>query len=331
MRPGMKTKHTRLRVLKLAERLDNVAEACRRCGVNRASFYEWRKRYLTSGADGLLKRRPASPAEPHKFAPELVEKIKAVSLLHPAFGCDRLAPLVSNEGYRLSSVTVQKILNSVGLGTRRDRWLALEDRYRQSGLEPTAEQIEFLEHHNPAFRDRGLECAEPGALMHADTMLVANSKALGRIYLHTMIDGFSGLAFGALALTNDPEIAIGLLDTDVLPILVAFRFQIKAILTGLGREFSGPGRHPYQRYLSEHKIAQRMISGAHRHSGHVERFRQAVMNSFFPQARARGADGDLAALQAEFGSWIKSYNASEGQEGFRNYGATPAEAVRITV
>jgi transposase len=326
----MKTKHARLRVLKLAERLNNVAEACRRCGVNRASFYEWRKRYLTSGSDGLVKRTAAGRTSTHKVSPELVESVKATSLQHPAFGCDRIAPLVSEHGMRISSVTAQKILNDLGLGTRRERWLALEDCFRHGARELSAEQIAFIEQHNPVFRDRAQDCGELGDLMHADT-IVASSKGLGRVYLHAIIDGCSGVAFGALALTNDPEIAIGLLDTDVLPILLAFQIQIKAILTGWGREFSGPGRHPYQRYLSDHHIAQKMMTGSYRHTGRMERFRQTFLTSFIQQTRASSVNPDLAALQADFAVWIKSYNVSQRQDGFRNYGKTPAEVARITV
>ena len=33
-------------VLELAERLGNVSEACRRGGIDRTSFYEWKQRFL---------------------------------------------------------------------------------------------------------------------------------------------------------------------------------------------------------------------------------------------------------------------------------------------
>jgi hypothetical protein len=32
-------------VLELAERLGNVAEACRRGGIDRTSFYDWKRRF----------------------------------------------------------------------------------------------------------------------------------------------------------------------------------------------------------------------------------------------------------------------------------------------
>ena len=42
--PGEKLAHRRLTVLELAERLGNVAEACRRGGIDRTSFYDWKRR-----------------------------------------------------------------------------------------------------------------------------------------------------------------------------------------------------------------------------------------------------------------------------------------------
>ncbi len=52
------------------------------------------------------------------------------------------------EGIGVSSVTIQKILNDAGLGTRYDRWLALEAETAEKAIELTAEQAAFLEKMN---------------------------------------------------------------------------------------------------------------------------------------------------------------------------------------
>jgi transposase-like protein len=44
----------RLRVLREAERLGNVSEACRRHGLSRTLFYRLRKRVEQYGPDGLM-------------------------------------------------------------------------------------------------------------------------------------------------------------------------------------------------------------------------------------------------------------------------------------
>ena len=43
----------RLSVLELAEALGNVSEACRRRGISRTQFYEYKRRFQTHGIEGL--------------------------------------------------------------------------------------------------------------------------------------------------------------------------------------------------------------------------------------------------------------------------------------
>ncbi len=61
--PATKLAHRRLSVLERAEPLRNVAEACRRSGLDRTSFYEWKRRFQTRGFTGLFDRSPV--AKPH--------------------------------------------------------------------------------------------------------------------------------------------------------------------------------------------------------------------------------------------------------------------------
>ncbi len=44
----------RLSALQLAEALGNVSEACRRRGMSRNQFYEYKRRFQTHGVDSLL-------------------------------------------------------------------------------------------------------------------------------------------------------------------------------------------------------------------------------------------------------------------------------------
>jgi hypothetical protein len=49
----------------------------------------------------------------------------------------------------MSAITIQKIRNDKGLGTRHERWLALEQKNAEQALELSAEQAAFLEKLNP--------------------------------------------------------------------------------------------------------------------------------------------------------------------------------------
>ena len=103
----------RLSVLELARELGNVAEACRQRGLDRTSFYEWKRRLRTDsldqthGFEGLKDLPPIHKSHPQTTPPETVARIKELALEHPAYGCNRLEALLSLEGQRVSAVTIQ--------------------------------------------------------------------------------------------------------------------------------------------------------------------------------------------------------------------------------
>lgn len=80
-------------------------------------------------------------------------RLQALALEHPAYGCNRLEALLALEGKR-SAITIQKLLHDAGLGTRPERWLALEQRVATEPITLTAEQVAYLEKLNPCYRER---------------------------------------------------------------------------------------------------------------------------------------------------------------------------------
>ena len=118
----------RMAVLELAKRLNNVTEACGRSGIDRTSFYVWRRRYQLRGLDGLKDLPPVAKRHPMTTRPEIVARIEELALEHPADGCNKIEAVLARENCRVSAITVQKILHALGLGTRRERRLALERR-----------------------------------------------------------------------------------------------------------------------------------------------------------------------------------------------------------
>ena len=49
----VKVARQRLSVLEMAETLGNISEACRRGGMDRTSFYEWKRRFQTHGLEEI--------------------------------------------------------------------------------------------------------------------------------------------------------------------------------------------------------------------------------------------------------------------------------------
>lgn len=131
-----------------------MAEACRRQGIDRTSYYEWKRRFQKRGFAGLTNLPPVHRNHPQTTSPETVARIKALALQHPAYGCNRLAAVLGAEGRQTSAVTVQKLLNHQSLGKRRQRWLALEKIIASCSVEPTPEQLVFLRKQDSSLRAR---------------------------------------------------------------------------------------------------------------------------------------------------------------------------------
>ena len=121
MNAEQKLVHQRLGILKLGRTLGNVSEACRRRGVSRTQFYEYKRRFREHGLRGLKNRPPVHKSHPFTTAPWVEERILAVSLEHPEWGCGRLSDHLKREDMSVSSPTIQKILIKHSRGSRHER------------------------------------------------------------------------------------------------------------------------------------------------------------------------------------------------------------------
>ena len=159
----------RLSVLQLAEVLGNVSEACRRRGMHRSQFYEFKRRFQTHGLEGLKDLPPIPKSHPMTTPKEVVDRILQLSLEHPSWGCVRLSHTLRLGGISVSSPTIQSILIKNGMASRYDRWLKLEIRRAEEAGELTAEEVAFIDNHNSVFRDRHVDSSRPGELLNQDT------------------------------------------------------------------------------------------------------------------------------------------------------------------
>jgi transposase InsO family protein len=323
-----KLAHRRLTVLELAERLGNVSEACRRGGIDRTSFYDWKRRFQLEGLDGLKDLPPIAKSHPMATAPEVVARIEELALAHPAYGCNKIEALLALEGRRVSAITVQKILNDKGLGTRHERWLALERQNVERAIELTPEQVAFLERLNPCFRERHVESSRPGELLSADTSMVGTLEGIGRVYLHVAVDTYGSYAFGFLHVSRQPEAAVAVLHNEVLPFYRGLDLPVAAVLTDNGREFCGTERHPYELYLALNDIEHRKTKvRSPRTNGFVERFHGTALEEFFRPAVHQKLFESVEALQADLDAWLVHYNRERPHLGYRNQGRRPCETV----
>ena len=75
----------------------------------------------------------------------------------------------------------------------------------------------MLERFSPEFRERHIVTRWTGDLVAVDTFHVGTLKGVGKVYLQTVLDGFSRHAWGRLYTSKFPVTAVHILNETVLP------------------------------------------------------------------------------------------------------------------
>lgn len=319
----------RLSLLQVAEKLRNVSEACRRRGISRSQFYEYKRAFQERGFDGLIDRPPVPKSFPNETPADVKDKVIRLSIEHPAWGQVRISDQLRLEGISVSPSTVRNLWIKEGLESRYKRILRLEEERNGQEVELTEEQIRFLERANPCFRERKVESRYPGYLLSQDTFMVGVIKGVGRVYLQAVVDTYGSYAFGKLYTSKLPETAVDVLYDRVLPFYEGHDLKVEHILTDNGREYCGrPMIHPYQIFLELNDIQHRRTKVATpRTNGFVERFNRTVMDEFFREAFRKKFYGSVAELQADLDKWLEYYNSERPHRGYRNMGKRPIETL----
>jgi hypothetical protein len=347
-----KLAHQRLSVLQLAEALGNVSVACRQRGMTRTQFYDYKRRFELQGLEGLKDLPPIHKSHPQTTPPEVVARIVALSLAHPAWGCVRLSAHLKLEGISVSSPTIQSHLIKQGIASKFDRLLKLQEQVATEPFELSAEQITQIEKANPSFRERHVESSRPGELLCQDTCFVGTFKGIGQVYLHTVVDTYGSYAFGSYAFgsyafgsyafgsyafgflhtSKVPEAAVAVLPNDVLPCYQQHGIPVGAVLTDNGREFCGTPTHPYELYLALAALEHRRTRVRHpQTNGFVERFHRTVKEEFFEVALRETFYEAVEALQTDLDRWLAHYNTERPHLGYRNQGKRPIDTVNAYV
>jgi len=316
----------RLAVLELAEALGNVTEACRQKGISRSRFYEYKRRFQTHGLEGLKDLPPVHVAHPLTTPQSLVDTIIELSQTHPSWGCYRISKHLSLFGFSVSGPTVQKILNRNGMGTRKDRGLALEQRALEADVPLTPEQMAWLEKQNPCFRERHSESSRPGEFLCQDSFSVG--RLHDTVRLQVVVDTYGSYAFARLYTRKPSEHAVLLLNSRVLPFYKERGLEIATILTGRNKEYCGKETHPYEFYLNLAGIRHSTSSAeGSSTNGFVDRLRWIVLSEFVPKAFRGKPYATVETLQAALDRWLVYYNTKRPHLGYRNLGRRPAEVI----
>jgi len=150
----------------------------------------------------------------------------------------------------------------------------------------------------------------------------------GTVRLQVVVDTYGSYAFSRLYTRKPSELAVLLLNNQVLPFYKGRGLKVAAILTPKGKEYCGKETHPYEFYLAlagiEHRTSSEEGSPT---NDFIDQFRWIVLSKFVSKAFRGKPYATVDTLQAALNRWLVYYNTKRSHLGYRNMGRCPAEVI----
>jgi len=307
----------RVAVLAHAAQTGNVAATCRTFGISRTRYYEWKKRADAYGLDALVPKGRRRPQMPEATPTHVVERLLTLAVIEPTIGCRQYADRLGDQGFSIAKSTVQKILVTHGLATRKRRLAkAAAITAATTGLS------------TEAAREAGplgfcLATGGPGELVCLDSFYIGKLKGVGKVYQLTAIDVFTRWAVVMIVLGPVTKQHSMRFVDHLLRHYRRHGVVVKAVLTDNGPEYVA---REFQAHLAAKGLRhERIPARSPNHNSVCERFHGTILQECWRPAFHRRHFTSIRQLQAEVDAWLITYHRRRRNHGDYMAGRTPHE------